>query len=135
MILADQESGHHITSEKEPPNAPGAGSAPDGGVRAWLVAAGAASVFLCTLGLANSFGTFEEYYLTHQLKGNTASAISWIGSLQSFLQFFSGMLGGPLFDRFGAKVRWLPPLNGLVIALTERGNRSSGPPPLPTSSP
>ncbi|EAU30841.1 conserved hypothetical protein [Aspergillus terreus NIH2624] len=104
IILADQEPGHHITSEKEPPNVTGADPAPDGGVRAWLVAAGAASVFFCTLGLANSFGTFEEYYLTHQLKGNTASAISWIGSLQSFLQFFSGMLGGPLFDRFGAQV-------------------------------
>jgi hypothetical protein len=65
MILADQKSGHHITSEKEPSNAPGASSAPDRGVHAWLVAARAASVFLCILSLANSFGTFEEYYLTH----------------------------------------------------------------------
>jgi hypothetical protein len=65
MILADQESSHYITLEKEPSNAPGAGSALDGGVHAWLVAARAASVFLCTLGLANSFGTFKEYYLTH----------------------------------------------------------------------
>ncbi|KAL2832990.1 major facilitator superfamily domain-containing protein [Aspergillus cavernicola] len=107
MILADQEPCRDNVSEKEPLDALGAGPTPDGGLRAWIVAAGAASVFFCTLGLANSFGAFEEYYLTHQLKGDTASAISWIGSLQSFLQFFSGMLGGPLFDRFGAKVRLL----------------------------
>ncbi|RHZ47217.1 MCT family MFS transporter [Aspergillus thermomutatus] len=106
----------HDASEKEPPEASGAGPAPDGGLRAWLVAAGAASVFLCTLGLANSFGTFEEYYLTHQLKRETASAISWIGSLQSFLQFFSGMVGGPLFDRFGPKIFW-PSAIVYIIAL------------------
>ncbi|KAI9037115.1 monocarboxylate permease-like protein [Aspergillus affinis] len=104
--LTDQQPGRANVSEKGPPDASGVGSAPDGGLRAWLVAAGAASVFFCTLGLANSFGTFVEYYLTHQLKGDTASSISWIGSLQSFLQFFSGMLGGRLFDRFGANVFW-----------------------------
>ena len=62
------------------------------------------AIFFCTLGFANSFGTFEEYYLTHQMQGESASKISWIGSLASFLQFFAGMVGGPLFDRFGAKV-------------------------------
>ncbi|GIJ84575.1 hypothetical protein Asppvi_003422 [Aspergillus pseudoviridinutans] len=101
---------HHINSEKDHElrnthvNAPGNNPAPDGGTRAWLVAGGAASIFLCSLGLANSFGTFEEYYLSHQLKGDSASKISWIGSLQSFLQFFAGMLGGPLFDRYGSIV-------------------------------
>ncbi|EAW23428.1 monocarboxylate permease [Aspergillus fischeri NRRL 181] len=101
---------HHISSDKdhEPENTPENMStnnpAPDGGIRAWFVAGGAASIFLCTLGLANSFGTFEQYYLSHQLKGDSASKISWIGSLQSFLQFFAGMLGGPLFDRYGSMV-------------------------------
>jgi MFS family permease len=70
----------------------------------WLVAGGSACIFFCTLGFANSFGTFQEYYMTHQLQAESASKISWIGSLMSFLQFFSGMVGGPLFDRFGAKV-------------------------------
>ncbi|KAJ0419388.1 major facilitator superfamily domain-containing protein [Aspergillus carlsbadensis] len=78
--------------------------APDGGLRAWLVAGGAAAIFLSTLGLANSFGAFESYYLRHQLSNESESRIAWIGSLQSFLQFFSGMLGGPLFDRYGALV-------------------------------
>lgn len=70
-----------------------------------LVAAGASCIFFCTLGLSNSFGTFEEYYLQHQLSDQSPSAISWIGSLQSFLQFFAGMLGGPLFDHYGSLVK------------------------------
>lgn len=78
--------------------------APEGGTRAWLVAAGSASIFFSTLGFANSFGTFEEYYIDHELQGESASKIAWIGSLASFLQFFTGMLGGPLFDRYGEKV-------------------------------
>ncbi|KAA8646043.1 MCT family MFS transporter [Aspergillus tanneri] len=78
--------------------------APEGGTRAWLVAAGGGAIFFCTLGFCNSFGTFEQYYITHQMQGESASKISWIGSLAAFLQFFSGMVGGPLFDRFGIKI-------------------------------
>ncbi|XP_014554678.1 hypothetical protein COCVIDRAFT_39426 [Bipolaris victoriae FI3] len=80
------------------------GPAPEGGRRAWIVAAGGGAIFFSTLGFANSFGTFEEYYLRHQLKGWSASDISWIGSLAIFLQFFAGMLSGPLFDRYGEKM-------------------------------
>jgi hypothetical protein len=80
------------------------GPAPEGGSRAWIVAAGGGAIFFSTLGFANSFGTFEEYYLSHQLKDWSASDISWIGSLAIFLQFFAGMLSGPLFDRYGEKV-------------------------------
>ncbi|RDW75428.1 monocarboxylate permease-like protein [Coleophoma cylindrospora] len=89
--------------EKAAPE-PEFGPAPEGGTQAWLVAAGGAAIFFSTLGFANSFGTFEEYYLTHQMQGESASKIAWIGSLASFLQFFAGMVGGPLFDRFGTKV-------------------------------
>lgn len=85
-------------------------AAPDGGFRAWIVAAGFATIFFCTLGLSNSFGIFQEYYMTHQLMGESASNISWIGSTQSFFQFFTGMIAGPLFDRYGALVRILPSL-------------------------
>ncbi|KAE8361730.1 major facilitator superfamily domain-containing protein [Aspergillus caelatus] len=76
--------------------------APDGGARAWLVAAGGASLFFCCLGFANSFGTFEEYYLSHQLRGQSPDNIAWIGSLAAFLQFATGAIAGPLFDRYGA---------------------------------
>ncbi|TQS33141.1 hypothetical protein Golomagni_06524, partial [Golovinomyces magnicellulatus] len=78
--------------------------APDGGLRAWTIAVGGASVFFCTLGFANSFGTFEQYYITHQLQGESASKVSWIGSLAAFLQFLTGLVSGPCFDRFGAKM-------------------------------
>jgi hypothetical protein len=89
--------------------------APEGGARAWAVAAGAAAIFFCTLGFGNTFGIFEEYYLTHQLQGELASKISWIGSLLSFLQFLAGMVGGPLFDRLGAKV--CSSVNYVVVGL------------------
>jgi MFS family permease len=79
-------------------------TAPDGGARAWLVAAGGSAIFFCCLGFSNSFGTFEEYYLSHQLQDKSPSDIAWIGSLSSFLQFAAGMVGGPLFDFFGSWV-------------------------------
>lgn len=94
------------TTEVEHENEQTNSDAPEGGTRAWLVAGGSASIFFCTLGFSNSFGTFEEYYITHQLQGESASRISWIGSLGSFLPFFAGMVAGPLFDRYGEKVRF-----------------------------
>ena len=78
--------------------------APDGGLRAWLVTAGTACIFFSALGFSNSFGIFEEYYLSHQLKNESADKVAWIGSLAAFLQFATGALGGPLFDRYGAWV-------------------------------
>ncbi|OAQ96528.1 hypothetical protein LLEC1_03089 [Akanthomyces lecanii] len=77
---------------------------PDGGLRAWLVVAGGASIFFCCLGFGNSFGTFEAYYLAHQLQGQSPDNIAWIGSVSAFLPFATGVLGGPLFDRYGANV-------------------------------
>ena len=85
------------------------GQAPEGGVQAWLCAAGGAALFFCCLGFANSFGSFEEYYLSHQLRDHSPDSIAWTGSLSSFLQFASCMLGGPLFDRYGAWVSGCPP--------------------------
>lgn len=79
-------------------------TAPDGGLEAWLVAAGGFCIFFCCLGVSNSFGILAEYYLAHQLLGKSANDVAWIGSLSAFLQFFAGMVGGPLFDRFGAQV-------------------------------
>lgn len=78
--------------------------APDGGARAWLAAAGGGAIFFSTLGFANSFGTFEEFYVSQQLRGNSPSKIAWIGSLSIALQFMVGIIAGPLFDRFGSKV-------------------------------
>ncbi|KPM40311.1 hypothetical protein AK830_g6223 [Neonectria ditissima] len=79
-------------------------SFPDGGLRAWLVAIGAAGTFFCTLGYTNVFGIFQAYYMFNQMPERSADDIAWIGSVQAFLIFATGAVGGPLFDRFGA---WL----------------------------
>lgn len=78
--------------------------APDGGARAWTVAAGGGAILFCCLGFANSFGAFEQYYLTHQLQGHSPDKIAWIGSISAYLQFGAGVIGGPMFDRYGARV-------------------------------
>ncbi|KAF8884858.1 hypothetical protein CPB85DRAFT_1167436, partial [Mucidula mucida] len=48
----------------------------------------------------SSFGVFQEYYTTTWLPGSSAAAISWIGSIQIFLEYFNmAPLGGELMDR------------------------------------
>lgn len=96
------------TNGEEDANGDGFSKAPDGGLEAWLVAAGSFCIFFCCLGFSNSFGVLADYYIQHQLRGESASKIAWIGSLSAFLQFFSGMVGGPLFDRYGAKASRVP---------------------------
>ncbi|EDN07412.1 monocarboxylate permease-like protein [Histoplasma capsulatum] len=81
-------------------------SYPDGGVRAWAVAIGTSGILCTTFGLANAFGVLQEYYASHQLSSTSQSAISWIGSLQICALFSGALVGGPLFDRYGAKVIW-----------------------------
>ncbi|KAH8591281.1 major facilitator superfamily domain-containing protein, partial [Bisporella sp. PMI_857] len=81
---------------------------PDGGFRAWSVVAGASLLLFCTFGYANSVGVFMEYYQNHQLKDENPSDIAWIGSIQIFILFGGSLFGGPLFDRYGAKVIWPP---------------------------
>lgn len=78
--------------------------APDGGARAWTVAAGGAAILFCCLGFVNSFGVFQQYYLTHQLRSLSPDKIAWIGSITTYLQFGTGMVGGPMFDRYGSRV-------------------------------
>ncbi|KAF4945717.1 hypothetical protein FGADI_11720 [Fusarium gaditjirri] len=82
----------------------GLSPAPDGGLQAWLVAAGSACIFFSCLGFANSFGVLQEYYMTHQLQGHSEDAIAWIGSISTFIQFAVGALSGPMFDRYGSWV-------------------------------
>lgn len=53
---------------------------------------------------------YQEYYETHQLQDQSSSSIAWIGSLQLFFLFGGSLVGGPLFDRFGAGVSFFSPL-------------------------
>jgi hypothetical protein len=97
-------SDHNDTEQADEKAADDLEQYPEGGMRAWLVAAGAAGVVFSTMGYSNSFGVFQEYYAEHQLLGDTPDKIAWIGSVQSFLMFAAGSIGGPLFDRYGAWV-------------------------------
>lgn len=92
------------TGEKHDEEVDAFGPAPDGGLTAWLVAIGASCTIFSTLGFANSFGVLQEYYAVHQLEGKAPDDIAWIGSLSAFLQFATGAIAGPLFDRYGAWV-------------------------------
>ncbi|OBT63713.1 hypothetical protein VE03_06181 [Pseudogymnoascus sp. 23342-1-I1] len=85
--LLDQENGSASSPDSDEP-------APDGGARAWIVAAGGAAILFSCLGFSNSFGAFEQYYLTHQLQGHSPDKIAWIVSISAYLQFGAGMVGG-----------------------------------------
>lgn len=69
---------------------------PDGGVRAWTQVACCFLVIFTTWGYVNSFGAFQAYYTG--LLPVSASAISWIGSVQLFLSLFLGIFTGRLLD-------------------------------------
>ncbi|KAF4623674.1 hypothetical protein D9613_001514 [Agrocybe pediades] len=63
----------------------------EGGLRGWLCVAGAYS---------NSFGIYQDYYTRIYLTDVSSSAISWIGSVNSFVVIASGGLyAGALYDR------------------------------------
>lgn len=49
-------------------------------------------------GLTNSFGVFETFYTEDLLKTSSASAISWIGSIQLFLTMVVGVFAGWFLD-------------------------------------
>lgn len=80
--------------------------APDGGIHGWLTAAGAGAISFACFGFANSYGTFQEYYLAHQLSDRSADDVAWIGSVTLCLQLAAALISGPLFDRFGTVVGW-----------------------------
>ncbi|KAF2658528.1 putative monocarboxylate transporter [Lophiostoma macrostomum CBS 122681] len=49
-------------------------------------------------GFLGTYGVYQTYYTTHVLRGFSASAISWIGSVQGFFMFAFSFLNGPVFD-------------------------------------
>ncbi|WRT66384.1 uncharacterized protein IL334_003339 [Kwoniella shivajii] len=71
---------------------------PEGGLQAWLCVLGAWLTMFATFGYANSFGVFQAYYIV-KYPNVTASDISWVGSVQLFLQFALGAFTGPLYDK------------------------------------
>jgi len=62
---------------------------PEGGLKAHLTVLGAFIALACTFGQLSAFGTFQAWYASHQLRHMPASTISWIGSLQLWIFFFT----------------------------------------------
>ncbi|KAF5358685.1 hypothetical protein D9758_007655 [Tetrapyrgos nigripes] len=82
-------------------------------VRRWqqsLTVFGAFLSLFCTFGQMNSFGTFETWYAIHQLNGTPSSTISWIGSLQLWVLFFSYVLSQGILFGIGAGLLFYPAL-------------------------
>ncbi|CAN9175179.1 unnamed protein product [Alternaria alternata] len=55
-------------------------------------------------GLINAFGVFQEYYASFDPPLATASSISWVGTLQTFLLLASGSATGSFVDRGYAQI-------------------------------
>ena len=51
-----------------------------------------------TRGVINMYGVFQTFYQSHLLEHQSASNISWVGSIQAFLIFLGGAVVGPFFD-------------------------------------
>ncbi|KAH9480098.1 MFS transporter asaE [Psilocybe cubensis] len=91
-----------VSSENHPhASQPSLHAYTEGGLKANITVLGAFLALLCTFGQMNAFGTFQAWYAAHQLQHLPASTISWIGSLQLWVFFFSGAPIGRLFDAYG----------------------------------
>lgn len=71
----------------------------DGGTRAWLQVLGCIFMFFNVWGFTFAFGSFASYYEVTYIPNTSASAISWVGSIQSSLLITMGVVTGQLFDR------------------------------------
>jgi magnesium-transporting ATPase (P-type) len=110
----DHETGHKIAFEATPGIGPEAQDGktkdpesepddqlprpPDGGFHAWLKVFGGFIVYINIWGFTISYGAFQTYYQHELLSSSSASAISWIGTVQAWLLIVVGVLSGPLFD-------------------------------------
>lgn len=71
---------------------------PDGGRRAWLQVLGSFLTFSNLWGFTFTFGSFQTYYEITYLPNQSASTISWIGTISTFLLIVGGVISGPFFD-------------------------------------
>ncbi|KAK7756721.1 hypothetical protein SLS62_001162 [Diatrype stigma] len=71
---------------------------PEEGLVAWLQVLGSFALYFNTWGMINTFGVFQTYYAADLLSHKSQSAISWIGSTQSFFLLVVGVVSGPLYD-------------------------------------
>ncbi|KAK1223465.1 hypothetical protein PQX77_013654 [Marasmius sp. AFHP31] len=103
LVLPSHNSEETLVSKQDEKLLQVSGDATDryaeGPWRAWSTVLGAWLVQACAVGMLSSFGVFQEFYTTTWLPTSSASAISWIGSIQLFLELFLSPIGGELMDR------------------------------------
>lgn len=83
---------------------PDPGPPPDKGIVAWSQVVGAHFTVCNTWGYITTFGMFQSYY--ERVLPQSASAISWIGSVQVFLLFFLGTFSGRAVDAGFFRLIW-----------------------------
>lgn len=69
--------------------------------RSCLTAAGAFLALFCTTGFINSFGVFQEYYRSHQLRDKSDFDVAWIASFLTFIMFAFAPIAGIITDKVG----------------------------------
>jgi MFS family permease len=87
----------HLSTVSSAPSLPH--EPPDGGLHAWLKVLGGFLIYSNIWGFTLSFGAFQTYYQHVLLPESSASAISWIGTVQSYLLILVGVIAGPMFDK------------------------------------
>lgn len=108
-LSVDLEKDDATRDEKAPPAAlstplsppapaPTPDALQDGGTRAWLQVMGSFIVFGNLWGMSFAFGSFQSYYELSYIPDESASSISWIGTVTIFLLILIGVISGPLFD-------------------------------------
>jgi MFS family permease len=64
-----------------------------------------------------TFGAFQTYYELGFLSSSSPSAISWIGTVQSWLLIIVGCLSGPLFDKGWYRVMLIAGNFGVIFGV------------------
>ncbi|KAL3442351.1 major facilitator superfamily domain-containing protein [Aspergillus insuetus] len=93
---ADEREKGTVVTESESPGAPLPPK--EGGLHGWLQVVGTLFILFNIWGLAFAFGSFQSYYVLDFLPTVSTSAISWVGTIQSWLLIIGGLIAGPLFD-------------------------------------
>ncbi|ORY83028.1 putative MFS monocarboxylate transporter [Protomyces lactucae-debilis] len=95
--FADSKGSDEVTlQQQKPPTSP----VPDGGFEAWMIVVSGFITTLNACGFVNCFGVFQASYISPGglLETYSPSAISWIGSLQTFFVFFPALVIGRIAD-------------------------------------
>ncbi|THU91179.1 MFS general substrate transporter [Dendrothele bispora CBS 962.96] len=80
---------------------------PAGAAKAWLTVMGCFFIQFSTVASVNSFGVFQDFYVSEFLTNSSASRISWIGGFEILLQLGLGAVGGKLCDMGHTRIVFL----------------------------